>query len=156
MRVQMPRVPVRGRTASVGSHRAIGSDHSTSSHLSFGSHDQCRLTEIPCGVAVVIRDLAASGRDDAVDAGRIRRLRDLGLTPGTTVTVERRAPLRGPLQLRFRDSAMCLRRCEAELVMVEAASVPAPGEAADSARGETECANRVEADDPGHGEAAAR
>lgn len=45
-----------------------------------------------------------------------RRLGDLGFTPGTTVEVVRRAPLRDPVVYRVRDYDICLRRAQAALV----------------------------------------
>jgi ferrous iron transport protein A len=49
-----------------------------------------------------------------------RRLMDLGLTPGTEVSLVRRAPLGDPIELRVRGSHFSLRRSEAERIHVEA------------------------------------
>ncbi len=48
-----------------------------------------------------------------------RRLMELGLVPGTRVTVEKVAPLGDPLELRARGSTLSIRKAEAGLVAVE-------------------------------------
>ncbi|KIH77354.1 ferrous iron transport protein A [Geoalkalibacter ferrihydriticus] len=48
-----------------------------------------------------------------------RRLRDMGLTPGTIVQVIGRAPLRDPVALRLRDFTLTLRNNEADVIMIE-------------------------------------
>jgi len=48
-----------------------------------------------------------------------RRLRDMGLIPGTEVKVIGRAPLRDPVALRLRDFTLTLRNNEADCIMVE-------------------------------------
>lgn len=45
-----------------------------------------------------------------------RRLLELGLTPGATVTLLRAAPLGDPLQVRLRGYALALRRADAARV----------------------------------------
>ncbi len=47
-----------------------------------------------------------------------RRLRDMGLVPGTEVTVIGRAPLRDPVALRLRDFTLTLRNNEADHITV--------------------------------------
>lgn len=47
-----------------------------------------------------------------------RRLRDLGLLPGTRVRVLRRAPLGDPVEYELRGYRLCLRRSEASRVRV--------------------------------------
>jgi ferrous iron transport protein A len=49
-----------------------------------------------------------------------RRLLELGLTPGTPVTLVRLAPLRDPMEIRVRGYQLCLRRTEAAAVWMEA------------------------------------
>ena len=49
-----------------------------------------------------------------------RRLRDMGLIPGTEIKVVGRAPLKDPVALRLRDFTLTLRNNEADCVMVEA------------------------------------
>jgi ferrous iron transport protein A len=48
-----------------------------------------------------------------------RRLMELGLVPGTTVEVVRRAPMGDPVELRVRRTHLSIRRSEAERVHVE-------------------------------------
>ncbi len=50
-----------------------------------------------------------------------RRLMELGLVPGTRVTVEKVAPLGDPLELRARGCTLSIRRAEARAVDVETA-----------------------------------
>jgi ferrous iron transport protein A len=47
-----------------------------------------------------------------------RRIRDMGLVPGTPVTVVGKAPLKDPVALRLRDFTLTLRNNEAELITV--------------------------------------
>jgi ferrous iron transport protein A len=53
------------------------------------------------------------------DAGAVRRLMELGLVPGTSVEVLRRAPLGDPIELRLREIHLSLRRSEAAFIHVE-------------------------------------
>lgn len=55
-----------------------------------------------------------------VDAGGElgRRLRDMGLVPGTEVAVIGRAPLRDPVALRLREFTLTLRNNEADHITV--------------------------------------
>ena len=48
-----------------------------------------------------------------------RRIRDMGLVPGTELTIVGRAPLKDPVALRLRDFTMTLRNGEADQIMVE-------------------------------------
>ena len=48
-----------------------------------------------------------------------RRLRDMGLVPGTEVSVVGRAPLKDPVALRLRDFTLTLRNNEADHIVVE-------------------------------------
>ena len=52
--------------------------------------------------------------------GALRRhLLDMGLTPGTNVTVERIAPLGDPLGLELRGYALTVRKEDARIIEVE-------------------------------------
>jgi ferrous iron transport protein A len=53
-----------------------------------------------------------------------RRIRDMGLVPGTSITVVGRAPLKDPVALRLRDFTLTLRNNEADLITV---SIPING-----------------------------
>lgn len=48
-----------------------------------------------------------------------RRIRDMGLMPGTEVTVVGKAPLKDPVALRMRDFTLTLRNSEADHIVVE-------------------------------------
>ena len=49
-----------------------------------------------------------------------RRIRDMGLLPGTEVVVVGRAPLKDPVALRLTGYTLALRNREADRIMVEA------------------------------------
>ncbi|NJB69121.1 ferrous iron transport protein A [Desulfobaculum xiamenense] len=48
-----------------------------------------------------------------------RRIRDMGLIPGTEIAVTGKAPLRDPVALRLRDFTLTLRNNEADHIRVE-------------------------------------
>ena len=47
-----------------------------------------------------------------------RRIREMGLVPGTEITVKQRAPLNDPVALRVMDGTLTLRNNEADLITV--------------------------------------
>ncbi len=47
------------------------------------------------------------------------RLRELGLTVGTMITVTRKAPFNGPIELRYGRSHLVLRAEETDMISVE-------------------------------------
>jgi ferrous iron transport protein A len=47
-----------------------------------------------------------------------RRIRDMGLVPGTPVSVVGRAPLNDPVALRLRNFTLTLRNNEADFIVV--------------------------------------
>ncbi len=51
-----------------------------------------------------------------------RRIREMGLVPGTLVTVQGRAPLYDPVALRVMDGTLTLRSKEADFIEVEVAA----------------------------------
>lgn len=71
-----------------------------------------------------IRELAVNqeGRIRSVRAGGElgRRIRDMGLVPGTRCMVVGRAPLADPVAVRLKGFTLCLRRNEADHILVEA------------------------------------
>ena len=71
----------------------------------------CSLRELPPGTDAVVVSIDAAG---AVG----RRLLDLGLLPGTSVRVLRRAPLGDPSVYELRGYRLCLRSTETERVIV--------------------------------------
>jgi ferrous iron transport protein A len=48
-----------------------------------------------------------------------RRIRDMGLVPGTEVTIIGRAPLKDPVALRLKGFTLTLRNSEADFITVE-------------------------------------
>jgi ferrous iron transport protein A len=51
-----------------------------------------------------------------------RRIRDMGLVPGTRVTIQGRAPLKDPVALRLMGFTLTLRNSEADFIQVEIGS----------------------------------
>jgi len=62
---------------------------------------------------------AGLGRGWGKGRGFEKRLMDLGLTPGTKVTVVKSAPFHGPLEILVRDTRLALGRGMAERIFVE-------------------------------------
>lgn len=50
-----------------------------------------------------------------------RRIRDMGLVPGTEITIVGRAPLKDPVALRLKGFTLTLRNSEADHITVEIA-----------------------------------
>lgn len=48
-----------------------------------------------------------------------RRIRDMGLVPGTEITVVGRAPLKDPVALRLKGFTLTLRNSEADFITVQ-------------------------------------
>jgi ferrous iron transport protein A len=48
-----------------------------------------------------------------------RRIRDMGLVPGTEIKIQGRAPLYDPVALRIRGATLTLRNNEADFIEVE-------------------------------------
>ncbi len=76
-----------------------------------GGRRACQLRCLECGERAVIDRLGATGE-------LARRLRDMGLVPGTEVEVMGRAPLRDPVQIRVRGTSLALRNNEADQIYV--------------------------------------
>ena len=62
---------------------------------------------------------AGGGRGFGRGWGFEKRLMDLGLTPGTKVTVVKSAPFHGPVEILVRGSRLALGRGMAEKIFVE-------------------------------------
>ena len=71
-----------------------------------------RLSTLLPGQSAVIRKIDGETR-------LRRRLLELGLLPGTVLTVSKRAPFGDPLQLHLRGYALTLRSSDAEKISVE-------------------------------------
>lgn len=74
-----------------------------------------RLSELQQGQAAVI-----DGIDDSLRGLSRRRLLDLGMTPGTTVTAEHTAMFRDPTAYRVRGTLVALRREQADRILLRA------------------------------------
>jgi DtxR family Mn-dependent transcriptional regulator len=61
------------------------------------------------------------GKGKVRGKGFEKRLMDMGLTPGTSVTVVKSAPFHGPLEVLVRGSRLALGRGMAERIIVEKA-----------------------------------
>ena len=70
------------------------------------------LSQLALGTSARIKELPRTGSS-------FLRLREMGLLPGSTVTLVRAAPLGDPLEIRIRGYLLSLRRTEAEQVIVE-------------------------------------
>jgi len=86
---------------------------------------ELRLTELRDGESGIITSIRASqgrgwrGRRAERTCGLKRRLEDLGLTPGTKITVIKSAPFHGPLEVYVRGSRLAIGKGMAERVFVE-------------------------------------
>ncbi len=69
------------------------------------------LRQLAVNEQAVINHISARG-----ELGQ--RLRDMGLVPGTAVTVVGRAPLKDPVALRLKDCTLALRNSEADWIFV--------------------------------------
>lgn len=67
-----------------------------------------------------------SGRVVAITAnGELgRRIRDMGLVPGTRITIQGRAPLYDPVAIRLMGFTLTLRNSEADYIEVEVENSP--------------------------------
>jgi ferrous iron transport protein A len=72
----------------------------------------CSLRQLNVHDRAVVTSVAATG-----EMGR--RLRDMGLVPGTEIEVVGRAPLKDPVALRLRGFTLTLRNNEADHIQVE-------------------------------------
>ena len=73
-----------------------------------------KLSQLPVGAPATIREFP--GHSPA-----FLRLREMGVLPGTAITLMRTAPLGDPLEVRVRGYNLTLRKSEAEHVVVELA-----------------------------------
>jgi len=87
---------------------------------------QNRGTEVPLtnlrkGESGTIVSLGSNRRMERWGRGQgfVKRLMDMGLTPGTQVTVIKAAPFHGPVEILVRGSRLALGRGMAERILVE-------------------------------------
>ena len=71
-----------------------------------------RLDEFKIGETGLIKKVEGEGR-------LRRRLFDMGVTPGATVYLRKKAPLGDPLEITIRGYELTLRKSEAVLVVLE-------------------------------------
>jgi len=88
---------------------------------------ELRLSDLRNGESGIISSVGVGlgrGRGDSRRARRgwgfEKRLEDMGLTPGITVTVVKSAPLNGPLEVIVRGSRLAIGRGMAKRIFVEA------------------------------------
>ncbi len=72
----------------------------------------CSLRQLDVNDTAVVTSVNAGG-----EMGR--RLRDMGLVPGTEIKIVGRAPLNDPVALRLRGFTLTLRNNEADYIFVE-------------------------------------
>jgi ferrous iron transport protein A len=73
---------------------------------------ELKLSELAVGSSAIVRAYPKSG-------GAFLRLREMGVLPGTPVTLVRTAPLGDPIEIKVRGYLLTLRKSEAEHVVVE-------------------------------------
>lgn len=71
-----------------------------------------KLSEFVVGETGIIKSVGGEGRIR-------RRLFDMGVTPGATVFLRKKAPLGDPLEVTIRNYELTLRISEAEVVTME-------------------------------------
>ena len=71
-----------------------------------------KLVEFKIGETGLIKKVEGEGR-------LRRRLFDMGVTPGTTIYLRKKAPLGDPLEITIRGYELTLRKSEAELIVME-------------------------------------
>jgi Fe2+ transport system protein FeoA len=78
------------------------------------------LTALKAGDTGILTSIKVGhGRGRGRGWGFEKRLMDMGLTPGTRVTVVKSAPFHGPLEILVRGSRLALGRGMAERIFVE-------------------------------------
>ncbi len=71
------------------------------------------LRDIPCGATVKVMGLTGEGSVK-------RRIMDMGITKGTSISVRKMAPLGDPMEVTVRGYELSLRKADAEMIVVEA------------------------------------
>lgn len=77
-----------------------------------GGNPMTRLSDLNVGEEGIIKKITAL-------PGIKRKLLSMGLTPGERITVERKAPLGDPIEVRVKGYSLSLRKEEAEGVLIE-------------------------------------
>jgi len=76
-----------------------------------------RLSDLEQGTSAVIASIPLGDTS-------MTRLRELGLLPGTTIKIIRRAPLGDPIEISVRGSLISLRANEAKLIEMRPVELP--------------------------------
>ena len=76
-----------------------------------------RLSNLEQGPSAVIASIPSGDTS-------MTRLRELGLLPGTTIKIIRRAPLGDPIEISVRGSLISLRANEAKLIEMRPVELP--------------------------------
>lgn len=74
-----------------------------------------KLSSLAVGSQAVVREFPKQG-------SAFLRLREMGVMPGTALTLVRLAPLGDPLEIKVRGYNLTLRKSEAEHILVEVKS----------------------------------
>jgi ferrous iron transport protein A len=74
--------------------------------------ESIKLSELAIGASAIIRGFPKTG-------AAALRLREMGMLPGTKLTLLRAAPLGDPLEIKVRGYNLTLRKTEAAHVLVE-------------------------------------
>lgn len=74
--------------------------------------DSIALSQLPVGSQATLLNYPRSGT-------AFLRLREMGLLPGTVITLLRIAPMGDPMEIKVRGYNLTLRKTEADHVMVE-------------------------------------
>ena len=74
--------------------------------------DTVKLSQLAIGSQAIVRDYPKGG-------SAFIRLREMGLLPGTQITLVRLAPMGDPIEIKIRSSHLTLRKSEAEHILVE-------------------------------------
>ncbi len=73
------------------------------------------LSALAVGASAVVKEFPKLGT-------AFLRLREMGMSPGTRITLVRTAPLGDPIEIKVRGYNLTLRKTEAEHVLVEPVS----------------------------------
>lgn len=71
-----------------------------------------KLNELQVGENGVVKNVLGEGKVR-------RRMLDMGITPGASVYLRKKAPLGDPIEVTIRGYELTLRKVEAELVIME-------------------------------------
>jgi ferrous iron transport protein A len=73
---------------------------------------EIKLSELVVGSNAIVRAYPKSGTE-------FIRLREMGVLPGTPITLLRTAPLGDPIEIKVRGYRLTLRKSEADFILVE-------------------------------------